>query len=391
MCQNAPVARFLFVVLPLASHLNPAVAIGQALAADGHEVAYCGPRSDLTPLLHSTDAIYPTGKRVYRQDAEVGMAAIRSLWEGYVVPYNRFVLEAADRAVTDYAPDVVVADQYALAGALAAHRHGVRWASFCVGMLELTPPPPHELPGLDAYVQEQAARVWAMAGLPVPAGIDLRFSPDLVIGLTTRALTGEVPLPPQCALVGPALGRRPAVPDVDWPAWDPARRHVLVTVGTVSVHMAEDFYRRMVLALEPLAQRVQALVIAPPELVPGPPSHVAVAPRVPVLDLMPRLDAVVCHGGLNTVAESFTHGLPLVVAPLRHDQPTIAAQVVAAGAGIAVPFASASPEQLTAALEAVLGDPAYTRNARAIGDSFAAAGGAATAATRLAGLASYSD
>ena len=42
----------------------------------------------------------------------------------------------------------------------------------------------------------------------------------------------------------------------------------------------------------------------------------------------------VTHGGHNTVCEALAHGLPLVVAPIRDDQPTVAAQVVQAGAGV---------------------------------------------------------
>jgi UDP:flavonoid glycosyltransferase YjiC (YdhE family) len=106
-----------------------------------------------------------------------------------------------------------------------------------------------------------------------------------------------------------------------------------------------------------------------------------------VLALMPRLDAVICHGGMNTVCEALAHGVPLVLAPIRHDQPVVASQVVRAGAGIRVPFSRVSPGQLRAALTTVLGDPAYRRTAAEVGDSFAAAGGAAAAAARLEGVA----
>jgi zeaxanthin glucosyltransferase len=127
--------------------------------------------------------------------------------------------------------------------------------------------------------------------------------------------------------------------------------------------------------------------VAQPEVLPEPPANVLVAPRVPVLDLMPQLDAVVCHGGLNTMCEALAHGVPVVVAPIKHDQPVNAAQVTAAGAGIRVHFGRCRPEQLRTALCAVLDDPAYRAAAAAIRDSFTAAGGASEAARRLAALA----
>src|SRR6185436_20489781 len=110
------------------------------------------------------------------------------------------------------------------------------------------------------------------------------------------------------------------------------------------------------------------------------PAHVLVVPQVPMLELLPHLDAVVTHGGLNTVCEALAHGVPLVVAPIKGDQPINAAQVEAAGAGLRVSFHRSGHEKLRAAITAVLDDPAYRVAAKGIADSFAAAGGAPAAA-----------
>lgn len=379
-------ARFLIVVLPLTGHLNAALALGQALLEDGHDVAWCGPESDLRPLVGPRARIYPTGKRYYRQHAGTGADAARGLWTGYLIPLNRFILEPADAAVVEYRPDVVVVDQYAVAGALAAHRHGVRWASLCTGAMELTPPS-WELPGHQDLVAQQLARVWAMAGLPVDESVDLRFSPYLVLALTSPALVGAAPLPPQCRLVGPVLGRRADDPDFAWQDWDPERRHVLVTVGTLSDHLAQTFYPRMTAAMELLADRVQGCLIAPRAAVPNPVGRLLIAERVPMLRLLPRLDAVVCHGGMGTVTEALAHGVPLVVAPIRHDQPMLARQVAQARAGIAVSFESATVAELAEAVAAVLDQPEYRAAARRVAESFTAAGGGPAAVAELAGLA----
>lgn len=389
VCHDDRVARFLLVVVPLVARVWPAVAIGDALAAAGHDVALCGPESDLRPLAGPGVTIYPTGRRSYRQPVHMGMAAVRELWDEYVMPLNRFIQGPVDRAVAEYRPDVVLADQYALAGALAAYKHGVRWATLCSGVLELTPPA--EEPGLQEWIRSKLARAWETAGLPADDGFDLRFSPYLVIATTTRALTGTAPMPQHCVLVGAALGSRRTDPGFRWDWWDPGRRHVLVTAGTVSVHLARDpargFFTRMVAALEPMGSRVQAVLNAAADSVPDPPPHVLVAPRVPMLDLMPRLDAVVCQAGQSTVNEALAHGVPLVVAPIRLGEPPVAEHVTRAGAGIAVSFSEATPAQLAAAVTAVLDEPSYRAHARRIGEEFSAAGGAAAAAAHLAALA----
>jgi UDP:flavonoid glycosyltransferase YjiC (YdhE family) len=329
--------------------------------------------------------IYPTGRRSYREFHEVGMAAVRELWDGYVIPLNRFIQGPVDRAVADYQPDVVVADQYALAGALAADARGMRWATLAAGILELTPPAGD--PGLQEWVRSKLARAREAAGLPADDGFDPRFSPYLVIATTARALTGPVPMPDHCVLIGAALGSRRTDPSFSWDWWDAARRHVLVTTGTMSAHLVRDYTARMMAALVPMADRVQVVLNASPDAVPGPPPHVLVAPRVPMLDLMPRLDAVVCQAGQSTVNEALAHGVPLVVAPIRLGELAVAEQVERAGAGIAVSFSEATPAQLTAAVTAVLDEPGYRAHAQRIGKEYSAAGGTGAAAAHLAALA----
>jgi zeaxanthin glucosyltransferase len=379
------VSRFLFVVVPVTARLWPAVAIGDALAARGHEVAWCGPETDLRPLVGPGVTIYPTGKRSYRAFREVGVAAVRELWDEYLLPLNRFIQDPVDHAVAEYQPDVILADQYALAGALAACRQGIRWATLCTGVLEVTSP--EQDPGLHDWVHSKLARVRESAGLTADDSADLRFSPDLVIATTTQALNGTAPLPDHYLLIGAALGSRRTDPGFNWDWWDPGRQHLLVTAGTLSAHMVNDFLARVIAALEPMAGRVQAVLNAAADAVPDPPPHVLVAPRVPMLDLMARLDAVICQAGQSTVNEALAHGVPLVVAPIRLGELAVAEQVTRAGGGIAVSFAEATPAQLTAAITAVLDEPGYRAHARKIGEEYSAAGGTGAAAARLAALA----
>lgn len=377
-------ARFLIVVVPLVARIWPAVAIGEALRARGHDVAWCGPESDLGPLIGGQATLYPTGKRSFRQTAELGIAAIHELWDGYVLPLNRFLQDPVDRAVADYRPDVVLADQYALVGAMAAVREGLPWATLASGMLELTPPT--EDPGLAEWVRSRLELAREAAGLPDIEGLDLRFSPHLVIATTSRALTGAAPLPDQCLLIGAALGARRTDPSFDWDWWDPGRRHVLVTVGTISAHWAKDYLLRMVTAMEPMASRLQAVFNVAASAVPDPPPHILIAPRVPMLELMPRLDAVVCQAGQSTVNEALVHGVPMVVAPIRLAEAAVAEQVVRAGVGVAASIMESTSEQLAAAVTSILDDPGYRARARQLSEEFRRAGGTDAAAERLAAL-----
>jgi MGT family glycosyltransferase len=117
------------------------------------------------------------------------------------------------------------------------------------------------------------------------------------------------------------------------------------------------------------------------------PQHVLVRRAIPQLRLLPHIDAVVCHSGHNTVCETLSHGLPLVVAPIRDEQPLVAQQVVDAGAGIRLRFSRATTTQIGPAVEAVLTEPTYRQAAQRVQEAFRAAGGAVAAAGHLEELA----
>ena len=151
-----PMSRFLIVTLPLAGHAYRAVAVADALSARGHEVAWCGSNAYFGPLIAPDAILFPTGTRLFRDQAGHGIAALKSLWQQYIIPMARFTLPAVDRAIGEYQPDVVVVDQHALAGALAAHRHGLPWATLITGAMELTHPLA-ALPRVDAWIRAQLA------------------------------------------------------------------------------------------------------------------------------------------------------------------------------------------------------------------------------------------
>ncbi|MFG2044257.1 glycosyltransferase [Dactylosporangium sp. NPDC048998] len=377
-------SRFLFLSLPLTGHVNPMAAVAEALLRRGHEVLWAGSESFLRPLVGEDARIHPIPLRAHRGQAERGLDATRSRWEGYIVPHAKSTRKGVEAAVADFAPDVLVVDQHAIAGAIVAHAHGLRWVSVAQTTMELTRPFRRALPRVEAWIGEQMAGAWSAAGMPGTPPHDLRFSPHGVIAFTAGALAGDpAELPSDVDLVGPAIADRAPDPDFPFDWLDPGRRHVLVTMGTLSMDLAKGFYQRVAEALAPLGERVQAVVVAPDGTLAEPAGHVLVRRRVPVLELLPHLHAVVAHGGLNTLSEALVHGVPLVVAPIKGDQALNANAVRDAGAGLRVSFDHTRPDALRAALLRLLDDPAYAAAARAEGDRLLAGGGAEAAAAIL--------
>ncbi|MEK2490384.1 glycosyltransferase [Kitasatospora purpeofusca] len=380
-------SRFLLVVPPLTGHVNPTVGLARELVARGHEVAWTGTETALRPLLGPDATVFGTGTRAFRAQGGHGLAAVRSLWEGFIVPYARFTTKALDAAVREFRPDALLVDQHTPAGALVAHRHRLPWGTLAPGAMELGRPF-RGLPLLEEWMTGLLLGLWRRAGLPEEEYVDPRFSPALVLAFTGPALTGPGPVPAHHAAVGPVLTDRPADPAFPWERLLPGRRRVLVTMGTLSGELGADFLARAVRALELCGPDVQPVFAAPAELLPELPGHAVAVDRAPVLELMRRgvLDAVLCHGGMNTVGEALAHGLPLVAAPIRHDQPFVAAQLAAAGAGLRVPFARVTPDHLAGALRSVLEEPGYRAAAARVGAELLAGGGAGAAADRVEAL-----
>jgi zeaxanthin glucosyltransferase len=381
-------SRFLFVSLPLTGHVNPMAAVATALEKLGHEVAWAGSEAFLRPLIGDAAPIFQIPLRAHRGQRERGMAATKSRWEGYIVPHAKVTAKGIETAIAEFAPEVMVVDQHAVAGAISAIRHGLTWASVAPTTMELGRPF-QALPKVESWIASQLAAMWTAAGLPGLPPHDLRFSPHLLIGFTGSALSKDAP--ENAVLVGPALAQRPKDETFPWQWLDPARQRVLITMGTLSMDLAEGFYQRMTEALSPLGDRLQAIVVAPDGAIPDPPEHLLVRSRVPVLELMPKLDLVVSHGGLNTVCEALYYGVPLIIAPIKGDQPINATQVSAAGAGLRINFDRIGPEQLRGVMLSILGDPAFKKAAQDIGASFHAAGGAEAAAVHLERLCKGSE
>ncbi len=400
-------ARFLFAVPPLHGHVNPTVAVGAELAARGHRVAWVGPPSVLTSLLPEDAELLPAGAELgseavsLERDRAAGMrgpAAFQFLWEEFLLPLARLTAPGVERAADTFRPDVLVADQQAIAGAVTARRRGIPWVTSATTPAELTRPF-ELLPKVGEWVRRHLIEIQLELGVPEDEARvgDLRFSDQLILAFTTELLMGPAAaaVPAATAFVGPAFGARPRSGEFPWGWLDEGAATVLVSLGTVNAIAGARFFGAVAEAVDGLRvtvpgsgdRPVQAVVIADPGDLGAMPDNVLVLPSVPQLDLLPHLDAVICHAGNNTVCESLAHGLPLVLAPIRDDQPIVAEQVAVAGAGLRVRFGRVRAADLARALTDVLVDPSYREAAGRVRASFEAAGGAAEAATRLEKLA----
>ncbi len=159
------------------------------------------------------------------------------------------------------------------------------------------------------------------------------------------------------------------------PPWVDTRAgpRVCVTMGTLPMATA---------AVLPWISRsfdglaVEVIVTIAPATDPGrlgdPPPNVRLTPYVPMSRLLPTCDAIVFHAGSGTLLTALGAGVPMVLLPVGADQPANAAHAEAAGVGIALAPAAQNADAVRAALERVMGEPAYRDAAARVRDEIAA-------------------
>ncbi len=179
--------------------------------------------------------------------------------------------------------------------------------------------------------------------------------------------------------VGPSLREEPGASGFPLPPAD-GRPLVFVSLGTVASDKP-GFYRA---APEVLAARPWRAVVATgrtdPAVLGSLPGNVVARAHVPQIAVLRQADLFVTHGGMNSVMEALSLGVPMVVVPQMMDQFINARRVAELRLGRAIVGAEPTADALLADMDAVLANPGYRRRVSAMGAEMAAAGGAARAA-----------
>ncbi|WP_406631635.1 glycosyltransferase [Amycolatopsis sp. WGS_07] len=374
--------RFLFLTWPGAGNQVPAIGVAAALRAAGHHVSFAGyaPQRERFASLGFPFRVLPAAQRGWpeRPPRDWMPVLVDAVWacHGH--------LDDLEQLLADEPADLLVVDCLMFGALTAAERADIPTAVLvhsCPGAL-LPPDGPGDQSLLTAVNKVRAAGGRAHLDRLWDAWTPFRTLCTSVPELDP--LAGR--LPAEFTFVGPVdEPHEPSGWTPPWPADDP-RPLIVASFSTGPAWDQTTRVQRTIDALDDGSHRVlvTAGMVDPQRIcVPG---DAAVVPFVPHAEVLPDAAAVVTHAGHGTVAEAMRHAVPVVALPNQAaDQPALAAHLAERGAGIALDGERATPADIRAAVEKVLGDNGYRDAAAAIAAVIAAAPGAEGAVSLLGG------
>jgi MGT family glycosyltransferase len=172
--------------------------------------------------------------------------------------------------------------------------------------------------------------------------------------------------------VGPL--RSPERPEIEFP-WErlDGRPLIYASLGTLQ-NQKTNVYQCFVEACADLEVQLVIAGRSPESLGPLPENVIATA-YAPQLELLKKASLTLTHGGLNTVLDSLTCGVPMILIPLTYEQPAIAARVARIGAGEILHLSGVTPDGLRTEIGKITTAEGYRVNARGMAVSIRTAGG----------------
>ncbi|HEY4055064.1 MAG TPA: glycosyltransferase [Kofleriaceae bacterium] len=373
--------RAFLVVFSDAGHLNAMLAVAQHLEAQGHELTIFSVQDDVSSRcsragLRATCIVAAPASSVAREEAQrsvklgqqIGNARWLKRWLSLtLVDGVAPVLERLEAAIRDAAPDLIVTDAMAYAGAVAATRAKLPWAALSTTALSLVSAD-DPLHAIFRDLGPARDEMMASLGAPLPfRGSDV-ISPHLNVGFAVKELFPDADL----QLVGAAIPISPPATERPFP-WDriPSDRPLVLVCFGSHLSPKPDIYPAITNAL---TSDEAFFVVVLKDLINDPlaaalPSHVLAVDYAPQLQLLERCALMVHHAGANSVMECISRGVPMLCVPLGYDQHALGAAVARAGVGAVTNQEGVLGPDLRESLRELLAPDGPRRRAQSLAES----------------------
>nr|BBH91609.1 glycosyl transferase [Thermosporothrix sp. COM3] len=398
-------SRYLFFPFPLYSHMLPTLAVMEELLAHGEEVT-CFLPEHFRQIIEATgarfrayhfdlveqeelQAIGPADgdksialflSRMFRKSPEVIPPLLESIREeqGDCIVAECMFLWPRIAARILHLPTIGLCPTYAIPGAESGDRTHEQFKAklyqqFKKQATEHSP------------LEDGLALLSRTYGLSIPELRSLQGTAEpLTIVFQPRAFRpdGDT-FDERFLFVGPSFQRK-RYSSTSFPL-EQLNQHPLVyiSLGT-NFNNQLDFYRQCFLAFSGTEWQVVLSygTRLDPALLPPSPSNFLLAPQVPQLEVLPRADVFISHGGMNSVMESLYYGVPLVVIPQTR-QEEAAHRVRELELGIVLDKETLTADRLREATTRAAHDPDIHARASTMRQAIQEAGGPKRAAEAI--------
>jgi UDP:flavonoid glycosyltransferase YjiC (YdhE family) len=359
-------------------HLQPLIPLIRAFEEQGHDVLTVAPAS-LANTLGGAGINFRLGNEPSQEDSDRVWTLFPTLdrtaasrlveREWFARLCTDALLPAVRDAADEWSPELVIRETCEYASALVAHQRGISQFQVGISTAAAESSVLHDLakPELEERSAGLTNRIFESPYLSkFPASLDPSPYPS-----TLRYRDGE---------------RTTRGPLGDW--WHGNQSPlVYLTFGTMATgtKAGQDLLRAVLSTIQDLDLRILVTTGSKMKL-----DNLNIANNVHVEswvaqdDIFSLASLVICHGGSGTTFGALAAGVPLVFLPMFADQPTNAALIEGAGAGIIVGDGGGSAESnsdashlrmslLRDAISDVLDKPKYRDAARALGEEINAA------------------
>ena len=344
--------KILMINLPYAGHTNPTLPLARCLVARGHEVSYIHApewqkKITVTGATFIPYLDYPTGLSEQQKKRRCFSAAYRTL-----------------RAVgKDY--DLLIYEMLFFPAKKLADRLGIpcvrqfsqsAWNQEAFQKLESSSKVfllSSKLIGKQ-LMNASAARVMELEGLKLVDSV-LNDVPDLnIVYLPDFFQPMRDTFDHRFIFVPPTIVQ-PQVSSVMIPYKEMTGPIIYISLGTIISN--KSFYRK---CIEAFADQPVSVILSTgkvePEKLGELPANIYAYPFVSQLEVLDKCSLFITHGGMNSVCEAMTYGVPMLVLPILNDQPINAAQVVELKIGKRLRFLGVSAKELATGACSILAD-----------------------------------
>lgn len=394
----------------LQGHLNPMLVLGKTLKQKGHQITFIQ-LSELEAKINSYGLdFYPLGIQDYPPGKLTeflaglgqlkGVAAV-SYWHSDRQVISGIICRELKTIVEKIGIDVLLVDQLEPAAATVAEYLGIPFLTICNALVLNREP---GIPPVFTTWSNQSSWLGKMRnrlfyylgdrtvvaynkvlaeyrcswGLPSQTQAEMMFANSQIAQISQQPAVFDFPrqnLPPCFHYTGP--WRNSQAKDIPFP-YDKLNGKPLIyaSLGTLQIQKYEIFHCIATACQDLDVQLVIShgggMTSAEAEALPGSPLVVHYAPQTELFGLV---KLVITHGGLNTVLDALSQGVPLLALPIAFEQPAIAARIRWLGVGDFLPLRDLNPQRLQQRILEVLGESSYRYQALESQKAIAASGG----------------